>query len=108
MTPSKSVYQRLQEWYQGQCDGDWEHNNGVKIESLDNPGWMLTVDLGDTEWVDLKADLHRVVRSENDWCQYLISKWQFKGAGGPLNIEEVIESFLNLVTPPQPKINVVL
>jgi len=34
----------LQAWYVVQCDGDWEHTYGVKIETLDNPGWMLRVD----------------------------------------------------------------
>lgn len=37
---------RLEDWYQSNCDGDWEHGFGVTIESLDNPGWSLTADLG--------------------------------------------------------------
>ena len=37
--------QLLQEWYVAQCDGDWEHSYGVKIDTLDNPGWSLKVDL---------------------------------------------------------------
>ncbi len=32
---------RLQRWYSAQCDGDWEHGLGVRIETLDNPGWMV-------------------------------------------------------------------
>jgi hypothetical protein len=28
----------LQGWYATQCDGDWEHEYGVSIETLDNPG----------------------------------------------------------------------
>ena len=27
----------LQSWYQSQCDGDWEHEFGIRIETLDNP-----------------------------------------------------------------------
>lgn len=99
MTTNPSAYQRLQEWYQARCDGDWEHNNVIKIESLDNPGWMLTVDLGETEWAGREIDLRRVERSENDWVQYKVSKSKMKffGSGGPLNLEEVIESFLTLM-----------
>ncbi len=37
--------QWLQTWYQAQCDNDWEHQYGVKIDSLDNPGWMVSIDL---------------------------------------------------------------
>ena len=40
----------LQSWYEKQCNSDWEHNYGIKIETLDNPGWSITVDLVDTNW----------------------------------------------------------
>ncbi|MFO0948082.1 MAG: immunity 53 family protein [Planctomycetota bacterium] len=36
---------RLQQWYESQCDGQWEHAYGVSIESLDNPGWLVRIDL---------------------------------------------------------------
>jgi hypothetical protein len=42
------VFQALQQWYLAECNGDWEHSYGVHIETLDNPGWMLKVDLRDT------------------------------------------------------------
>jgi hypothetical protein len=35
----------LERWYQEQCDGDWEHHSGVTIETLDNPGWLVKIDL---------------------------------------------------------------
>ncbi|MFD5200063.1 Imm53 family immunity protein [Streptomyces sp. NPDC058375] len=28
----------LQGWYSAQCNEDWEHEWGGKIETLDNPG----------------------------------------------------------------------
>ncbi len=28
----------VQRWYLDQCDGEWEHEWGVKIDTLDNPG----------------------------------------------------------------------
>ena len=47
------MLERLQRWYLYRCDGDWEHSFGITIETLDNPGWMVTIDLQDTEWQDL-------------------------------------------------------
>ena len=32
-------------WYKTNCDGDWEHSYGITLQTLDNPGWHLTVDL---------------------------------------------------------------
>ncbi len=42
------VLLRLQNWYAAQCDGDWEHQYGVRVETLDNPGWMVKIDLAGT------------------------------------------------------------
>ena len=34
----ENMLEWLMNWYESNCDGDWEHSYGVKIESLDNPG----------------------------------------------------------------------
>jgi len=38
----------LEDWYASVCDGDWEHTYGVKIGTLDNPGWTVDIDLRQT------------------------------------------------------------
>ena len=43
----------LMEWYAAQCDGSWEHDYGIKIDTLDNPGWYLEIDLTDTPLQDV-------------------------------------------------------
>jgi immunity protein 53 of polymorphic toxin system len=43
----------LQQWYAAHCDGGWEHQHGIKIGTLDNPGWRVTIDLTDTELQDV-------------------------------------------------------
>jgi Immunity protein 53 len=42
MTPN------LNRWYISKCDGNWEHQYGINIATLDNPGWLVTVRLADT------------------------------------------------------------
>lgn len=37
----------LQDWYLSQCDGDWEHQLGIDIGTIDNPGWTVKVSLSD-------------------------------------------------------------
>lgn len=39
---------RLERWYAAQCNGDWEHQHGVEIGTLDNPGWSVRVSLAGT------------------------------------------------------------
>ncbi len=44
-----NVFQYVKEWYKENCDGDWEHQYGASINTLDNPGWEVRVDLAFTE-----------------------------------------------------------
>ncbi len=40
--------QRLVQWWRAQCDGEWEHEFGITIETMDNPGWLVKIDLSYT------------------------------------------------------------
>jgi hypothetical protein len=83
----------LQDWYVAQCDGDWEHEWGVKIGTFDNPGWSLEVDLTNTPLEDVAFTKIDVERSDHDWlfCEVVDNK--FKAACGPRNLAEAIEQF---------------
>ncbi len=88
---------RLQAWFAQQCNGEWEHTYGVAIETVDNPGWVVTIDLAGTRCAHIVSSQRRIERTTSDWCQTEIAASQFVGAGGPLNLEEVIEEFFRLV-----------
>ncbi|KAB2848690.1 MAG: hypothetical protein F9K41_18090 [Sphingopyxis terrae] len=87
---------RLQDWYRRQCDGDWEHDYGVKIETLDNPGWMLLIDLARTS-LDGKP-FERVVyqdpENEDRWMSVWTEAAKFQCACGPDDLRAAIEIFL--------------
>ncbi len=42
----------LLKWYCKHCNGDWEHGTGIHIDTLDNPGWSIKINLEDTELED--------------------------------------------------------
>ncbi len=42
VTNNLDPFNSIETWYVNRCNGDWEHNNGVTIESTDNPGWLIT------------------------------------------------------------------
>ena len=43
-----SIIQWLQDWTKSQIDGDWEHELGISISMLDNPGWILRADVSNS------------------------------------------------------------
>ena len=45
---SVDILKEIQEWFQNQCDGEWEHARRITLESCDNPGWWLKIDLQGT------------------------------------------------------------
>jgi hypothetical protein len=93
--PRDALY-LLQRWYLTQCDGEWEHGFGIRIETLDNPGWRLRVDLRDTALVDLGIERSVVERSEHDWVHWWVEDAAYEAACGPTNLNEAILAFLDL------------
>lgn len=64
---STHVLDWLQSWYGAQCDGDWEHARGVVIDTLDNPGWAVRIDLQETDLAEREYSPQQVDRDEHDW-----------------------------------------
>ncbi len=85
---------RLQAWYAAQTDGDWEHSYGIRISTLDNPGWMLKVNLEGTALEGRPFGRVREDRSETDWVDCVVEADVFRGAGGTHNLRELIEVFV--------------
>ena len=86
--------QLLQDWYAGECNGDWEHQFGVRIETLDNPGWKLDIALHETSLADCPFDPITTERSENDWIHCKVVDCVFQSRGGPKNLAEMLRAFL--------------
>jgi len=85
---------QLQLWYHSHCDGDWEHQYGVKIDTLDNPGWAVDIDLSYTELDGLAYDTVTIERSEHDWIHCSVRENVFSISCGPRNLEEGLQMFL--------------
>ena len=87
-----STLARLEAWYRRQCNGDWEHLYGVTIETLDNPGWSVTVDLTGTKLE--RVPYTPLSPSENDGIECRVARGKWKGTGGPLKLNQLLEAFL--------------
>lgn len=94
---NESALAKLQQWFSGHCNGDWEHNWRVKIGSLDNPGWSLEVNLENSFEAPLTMSRFQIERTPDDWCSAWLDGQVFNGACGPMNLEELIGRFLEWV-----------
>ena len=83
----------LQNWYARQCDGDWEHDYGVEIGSIDNPGWRVRINCLSTVAEGHPFTPIKIERSEIDWLHAWVENSQFNAACGPRNLIEALEAF---------------
>ncbi|MGW5284370.1 immunity 53 family protein [Streptomyces collinus] len=93
MSGPEHVLEWLQSWYSSQCDGDWEHEWGVKVETTDNPGWFVKINLEETALADREHPRHQVTRGEHDWVMAWTSEQTFHVACGPGNLAEALSLF---------------
>jgi hypothetical protein len=85
---------RLQAWYAAQADGDWEHGHGIRISTLDNPGWSLSINVADTALEGRTFTPIQIDRTDTDWVRCSVDSDVFQGRGGPHNLRELISTFL--------------
>lgn len=83
----------LQGWYASQTNGEWEHEYGVRIDTLDNPGWRVEIDLADTGLAPRGFDRREVHRSEHDWLVMWVADTKWQLACGRLNLAEGLDGF---------------
>jgi len=71
----------------------------VKIDTLDNPGWRVQIDLVGTDTNQDFLPPADDYRTEHDWIACRVEEDTFKAAGGPENLEELLTYFLDRVSP---------
>lgn len=90
----------LQHWFAAHCDGAREHHHGISIETTDNPGWWVRIDLQHTELADecFTTIAHNVdpngFQLGPHWMMCRLRDGQWHGAGDETRLEEILSIFL--------------
>ncbi|MFE4018167.1 Imm53 family immunity protein [Streptomyces sp. NPDC059101] len=82
----------LTAWFTRQCDGDWEHGFGIRIETLDNPGWSVEVDLEETGLNGVTLDRTEVAEGDS-WIQAWSDGSVCHLRCGPADLGSALERF---------------
>lgn len=94
----------LQAWYSSQCNGEWEHQHGIQIDSCDNPGWRVKIDLIDTPLQLTSFDT--VVENVDSnglpvgtlWLHCYVQGNVWIGAGDETKLTRITQVFLDWAT----------
>ena len=89
-----STLKNVEQWFCSQCDGDWEHGEGIRISTLDNPGWAIDISLSGTELEDKPYEMIKIERDDQDWLHCFIRDGKFVIRCGSKNLEEGLGNFL--------------
>lgn len=90
-----TTLQKLQTWYASRCNGDWEHQFGITIETQDNPGWRVEIDLANTSLQGAVFPELRKREGAGDWIMCFREGSRFIGAGDPSKLETILNFFLD-------------
>ena len=94
---NKDLFSWIEKWYANNCNGDWEHSYGITIETLDNPGWEIKIDLKNTSLENENIDYILTENSEEDWYGIKVENSQFIATGDPYKLSFLIEKFRQFI-----------
>jgi hypothetical protein len=83
----------LDSWYRRQCNGDWEHRQGMRLQPLEKAGWHLTINLAGTSAVNARPQQLRLDTKGGGWLSCSIAGECFEGSGDPRKLEQIIGVF---------------
>lgn len=83
----------LEDWYKSVCNGEWEEYYGIKIQTLDNPGWLVEIDLKETVLEERSFTTICSENSENDWVNCKVENGKFYGFGDKAKLAYIINTF---------------
>jgi len=76
---------------------DREHQWGVSIETADDPGWRIQIDLRETKAEGRTSEWVKTNRSVDDWLMYRAVGDKFESSCGTLNLSTGSSSLYELV-----------
>lgn len=84
----------IKKWFKFQCNGDWEHEYGVQIQTISNPGWSVQIDLSDTVLDGFIID-EDIDNGNDDWFFIKSDGKIFSGSGDFNKLNIILDKFVS-------------
>ena len=95
------ILEALERWYADRCNGVWEHDYGISIQSCDNPGWWEQIDLRGTglesqTFERIADNMSPAGCPQGDrWLDCRIDGGIWNGAGDETKLRVILKTFLD-------------
>ena len=91
------ILEWFEEWFRSQCDGEWEHDNRIKIETLDNPGWDVWINFGYSQLSLEDYEWKLFEKSEDNWVGISIKDNVFHASGDAKKLRIILTIFRKII-----------
>ena len=91
------ILEWLEKWYLKHCDGVWENDHGIDIQTLDNPGWQINIELHGTPYANIEREWEAVQIDDNNWYGFKFELAVFDGIGDPTKLAVLIGEFRKII-----------
>lgn len=86
-------YQWIEEWYLENQAEEWGGTTSVKIETIDNPGWSVKINLQETNLENKSFNDFFDDKSEDDWILCEVKEGFFHGVGDAKKLSTILNIF---------------
>jgi hypothetical protein len=87
----------LQRFFLSNCDGEWEHEYGCKIDTMSDPGWILKFDLTGTPFETKLLEPLEDKASPTVWLKCRAEDGVFVAQCSPRRLAECIDILRDVV-----------
>ncbi|GKS88323.1 Imm53 family immunity protein [Acidovorax sp. SUPP2539] len=91
---SLNAIEIITKWYQIKCNGQWEHEFGIEIKNIDNPGWCIQIKDDDKR----TPFTYATESSDQNWVHIKATEYSFSAYGGPINLNEILRQAATWLT----------
>jgi hypothetical protein len=87
----------IQNWFQENCDGEWEQGSVIQITTLEDPGWEVEIDISTTSITNLELDWILNEVGTHDWYGVKIENQKFSASGDAGKLEFLLNLFREMI-----------